>query len=214
MVKRRRRATRRPSAKRNNKLGRRLEHGFQIKGKSDPPSFTLSPWWNMTVYIAVVGNQKVTLNLIVDTIKAQLPGIKSGTFDFKVSSIRAWALGEGISLDIYDISRFTVSSKDSPDVAFPKHEVIAELLDTPGKAAWAHVGWRFGTIHSNVVQSSSETTYNGKVAVAQLDASGSTKSLIYVSVQIRMQGSQYAKQVNRSIVLGKAPASDNDFQMI
>lgn len=153
---------------------RRLEDGFPIKGKADPPSYTSAPWWPLTVFIPTFAKTDITPSTISAAIEKQLPtlSVASG-YALRVQALRCWVRDNPISLKINNpINSIT----------------IGEIVDYPAPRNFAHLGWKYGRVHSELPLDISSA--NVLFTVNTHNNSANVKTMVYVNVLLRFYASE------------------------
>lgn len=162
----------------NNRRGRSSKssplktsiNGRVIQPSADPTSFSRQPWNSINLDLhfsqAVVGT---TIPITPATLNAALIsqlGIATGTFEFRVQSLRTWNLtGGAVGMRVFDF--------------FGNNETLFTQVDYPGRNRWAKTGFVMpSTQRNNVLIGTSATPV---VAQVEADTAGNTIR-VYASV--------------------------------
>ena len=137
-------------------------HEVKLRGLA-PPNYSLRPWNTLTVnhVIATAGEEQFFTNQdICNFIVSQL-GLNAGdaeTIVYKLRSIDAWATPTATSTDrpaiSMDVSSAVGQIEDTSTapiaIAYP---IICTLRDTGSLSEAAKVGYKYGLVESDIVQS-------------------------------------------------------------
>lgn len=149
----------------------RADLGHQLRRGPDPPVITIMPWWPITIDIAI--SEKTSLNAveILKLVAAQVGFPKTDAALIRIDSLRFWS-SEPCQLNVFGL----VGEGN-----------LCSLSDRPTKVNFAHVGWKFGNTHRNVV-------FSGKASEAQYEniATAIGKGVLRVHCYFRIGGVEIA----------------------
>lgn len=177
----------------------RLQNGYGIKGKSDPPPFTPAPWWPLTVILKLTGSTKITPKIISTQLQKQLPQFPqtAKSYQLRIQSVRLW------------LASFPVSMRVNSTI---NGRTIKELTDYPTPFQFAHVGWKYGEEHALFPLENDDNTLELFSANAHDEANKAT-ILCYVGVLLRF----YSNEVTLAGLINDVKAhciKESDYYMV
>lgn len=176
---RRSRTSRQP--RRVRRLISRMNLGSRITPSVDPPQFTASPWWPLTVMMTVLKDTSWSPKTVHEAILASLglTGAKyiyegketALEFKFRITTVRVWGLDkQPIQLAVCDASDATST------------HWTHEFNDFASGVQFSRLGWRFGDVFVHRVLAANQEF--PLFAVGQKHDNETV--LVYVQVLIRM----------------------------
>lgn len=165
----------------------RLDYGCKFVPSTDPPEFSRSPWWPVTLVFRPEAVSSYSYRNIQDALKVFF-GVKEfkdstdAVFDpflIRPQTIRMWGLEkQGINLEVYEI------------IGAGTHRV-KQLADMGSGMNFSRVGWRYGA--------SAQIDPNKAETVPVFAVTPNGKSLIYLQALICLSaGFEVSKLVNLS----------------